>query len=173
MADGKIYITISDTRGGSNGGEQLNSSSNPSSVVQTAQSKKGTSDITKILALKAFDTAIGIANQAASYSIGNIGNFTGNYQQQRDIQSNLTIVNTVVGYGETAVSGFMMGGGGISGAIVAAVMVTAKAGTDLFNKFLEIQADQINNRKINRNIEFMRNRLGLEGLTNGSRSGGY
>lgn len=172
MADGKIYITISDTRGGSTGGEQLNSSSNPAIQQQTTK-KSGSSDLQKILALKAFDAAVGIAEQSVNYTISNIGNFTGNYQAQRDTQVAMSMLSEIIGVGETAASAYMMGGGGVSGAVVAAVAVTIQTGMKIYNKVLEINTEKFENRRINRNIEYMRNRLGLEGLTNGSRSGGY
>lgn len=164
MADGKIYITISDTRGGSGAGVSNDADTGGSDKKQTI------TDFAKHKFLHLVDNE---AKTFVNYSIGNIGNFTGNYQAQRDAQTAMSMMSEMINIGSSAVTAFASFGGGMQGGIAAAITVAATVTTKAINFGLQEYAEQFNNRRINRNIDYMRNRLGLEGLTNGSRSGGY
>ena len=60
--------------------------------------------------------------------------------------------------------------GGWIGALVATAVFGISKGV---NFGLQERAEQIQQRNTNRNLEMMRQRLGIDGLQNGSRTGGY
>ena len=171
MADGKIYITISDNRGANNEVETAN-----------AEARGGSSNQGKTaLGLMAFnkfvDFAQGQANQYANFTIGNIGNFTGSYSAQKDMEATMRAINFVSNLGISTIGTFVqftaMTGNPVVGGVAAAINATLQIGTSLINFGYQEKVEQFNMRRTNRNIALMRERLGLEGLTNGSRSGGY
>ena len=160
MSDGKIYITISDTRNGSGGGV--------SPDTQNEQSQDKESAVGKYLQHRFFNFVEGQAKQFVNYTVSNIGNFTGNYQAQRDVQVIMDNASFLINLGTSIVAGAKMGGAW--GAVLAgAITVGSKA----INFGYQEYSEQFQNRKVNRNIDMMRRRLGLEGLTDGSRTGGY
>ena len=166
MADGKIYITISDSRGGSGAGVS-------SDADGASAGNKKEKSIGKFVQKRFFDLVESEAKQVVNFSIGNIGDFYGNYQTQNDIQSAMRGVNFIINLATSAGGAFVTFGGGVQGAIAAAVAVAATTISTGVNLGMEIQKDKFNNRRINKNIEIMRQRIGLEGLTDGSRTGGY
>ncbi len=163
MADGKIYITISDTRGGSGAGVSNDADSGG----------KNQKSIGKFFYHKFTSLVESEAKQIINYTVGNIGNFTGNYQAQRDIQVAVNIVSDVINIGTSAVGAFVAFGGQATGGIAAAIVVSTALVSKGFSTGMEIYKDSFENKKTNRNIEYMRLRLGLEGLIDGSRTGGY
>lgn len=164
MADGKIYITISDTRGGSGAGVSNDADTGGSDKNQT---------IADFAKHKFFHLIESEARTFVNYSIGNIGNFTGNYQMQRDVQQTFGILSEMINIGSASVTAFKAFKGGTQGAIAAAITAAATIAGKAINFGMKEYQEQFENRRTNRNIELMRNRLGLEGLTNGNRSGGY
>lgn len=159
MADGKIYITISDRRGGSGAGV--------SSDADTESSKKETS-VGKYVQHRFFNFMEGQAKRFVSYSVGNIGNFTGNYQAQRDIEVTVGALSFAINLASAAYTGAKAGGW--VGAVVALTTATLSEGANIgYREYSE----WFQNKKDNHNIDMMRKRLGLEGLTDGSRTGGY
>lgn len=167
MADGKIYITISDTRGGSN-----------DVATADAEAKSTTNNNGKTaLGLMAFNKFInfaeGQANQYVNYTVGNIGNFTGSYQAQKDMEFLVRTINFATNLGISTIGSFVMFGGGVQGGVAAALTAGAIIGTEIISNLYRENTEAFNMRRTNRNIALMRERLGLEGLTNGSRSGGY
>lgn len=161
--DGKIYITISDSRFGRNKAE--------ADEQQNLDNEKDKKDNTlqKFLQHKFFNVIQSQAKQAVNYTVSNIGNFTGNYQTQRDVQQSLEILNWVTGTATAAYTVAKSGGGWVG----ALVTVAVSAGSGLISAGYREYSEQFQNKKTNRNIEMMRNRLGLQGLTDGSRTGGY
>lgn len=164
MADGKIYITISDTRGGSGAGVSNDAD------TEASGSKKSLKDFAEH---KFFHLIENEAKQYVNYSIGNIGNFTGNYQAQRDTEAAVNVVNEVIGIGVATLGAFVQFGPGPSGAAAAAIVAATAISTKGVNMLLQEKSIQFENKKVNRNIDIMRNRIGLEGLTNGGRTGNY
>lgn len=156
MADGKIYITISDTRGGSGAGV--------SNDTDNKEQKQQTLD--QLIKHNFFNFLDSQAKQAINYSIGNIGNFTGNYQAQRNAEQQLAAVNFLINLGSAIYTGFKTGGG--PGAAIAAAVTI---GSQTINMAYSYRSESFENKKINRNIDMMRKRLGIEGLTDGSRTG--
>lgn len=172
MADGKIYITISDTRGGSN-----------DVATADAEAKSVANNNGKTaLGLMAFNKFISLAesqaNQYVNYTVGNIGNFTGSYQAQKDAELLLKAINFTTNLGISTVGSFVQftalsGGNAMVGGIAAAITATIMIGSEIATNVYRENTEAFNMRRTNRNIALMRERLGLEGLTNGSRSGGY
>lgn len=159
--DGKIYITISDTRNGSGGGVS------PDVPNQPQSDKDKGSNLADFAKHKFFNFIQSEAKQFVNFSVNNIGNFTGNYQAQRDAQANLEAAGFLINLGTSIAAGAKMGGGW--GALIAGtITIASKAISIGYSAY----ADDFNNRKINRNMEYMRMRLGLDGLTDGSRTGG-
>lgn len=157
--DGKIYITISDTRGGKGAGVSNDSDKKSDKKENTAL---------KFARHKFFNFVENEARTIANYSISNIGNFTGDYMAQYEIQASIEMISFAVDLGMAAATGAKIGGG-IGAAVAVGVELTAKG----ISKALSINSEIFEYKKINRNIDIMRERLGLEGLTNGGRTGGY
>lgn len=162
MSDGKIYITISDTRYGSGGGV---SSDTPGATENDDKE----SVLSKYARHRFFNMIESNAKQFVNYSVNNIGNFTGNYQAQRDAQATLSAANFLINLGTSMYAGAKMTKSWV-GAVVAGAITIAQTG---INFGYQMYSDILENKRTNRNIDIMRTRLGLEGLTDGSRTGGY
>lgn len=166
MADtGKIYITISDTRGGSGSGRTPDV---PNSQPNQDEEEQKTGMLNQYVRHRFFNFVEAQAKQAVNYAVGNIGNFTGNYQRQEDAQRSMENISTAINIVNSVYVGAKAGG-----AVGAVVSFAISLGSVLINSAYRIHSEQFQNRKDNRNIEMMRNRLGLQGLTDGSRTGGY
>lgn len=163
MADGKIYITISDKRGeGSN-------TSNLSANSSSARAKSKTSDEKNLFLdyakYELFNFVKSQAQTLVNYTMGNIGNFTGNYQVQRNISDGMKISNMVKSVAMASIAGSQYGpGGAVIGAAIA-------AGSIVTNTYLEARTYQIEINKQNNAIRENRKLTGLDALTNSSRSG--
>lgn len=162
MADGKIYITITD--------EPVSGKTTSTSTSGSTQDKKDENDNKNSLfgdfaKHQFFNFVESQAKQFISYSIGNIGNFTGNYQSQRQVQETLKIGNMIKGIAMSVVAGSKFG---LPGALIAGSIAIASTAINLAyeNHTLDVQTKQQN-----REIAMMRQLSGLDGLTNGSRWG--
>ena len=153
--NGRIYVTISDKREGAN---------QPSTPTPTPVSTPGASkDIKKdknnnIMVHQLRNWIISEAKQIVNTSIANIGNFTGNYQAQRN-------VNNIVNAGNIAV------GLVTSAALFGPVGFAMAVGTLAINYGLSEYTGYFANKKQNREITIMRDISGLNSLTNGGRIG--
>lgn len=164
MADGKIYITITD--------EPVSSRATSANISGAQQPDKKSENDNKnslfgdFAKHQFFNFVESQAKQFISYSIGNIGNFTGNYQTQRQIQETLKIGNMAKNIGMATLSGAMTFG--LPGALIAGGIAIASTAINLAyeNHVLDVQTKQQN-----REIAMMRKISGLDGLTNGSRWG--
>lgn len=155
--DGKIYITISDTRDGSGGG-----------VGNDADDKKKTT-IGDFAKHKFFNLIQSEAKQLVNTSINNIGYFTGNYQAQRDAQVGMNLLNMLINMGTSAYAGFKATGTW-QGAVIAVAVSTISQG---INIGVTTHRELTEVKRNNAEVKILRERLGLESLTNGSRTGGY
>lgn len=105
------------------------------------------------------------AKQAISYSINNIGNFTGDYEEQRHISALLEVAGKVASIGTAAWAGAKATGspyGAIIGAIVATASITIN---DVRAEYLKAYADA----KKNFTIRQLRERSGMYSLMDGNR----
>lgn len=153
MADGKIYITITDEPVGNNGTD----------TKETKEEKEKGSLFGDFAKHQFFNFIESQAKQFMNYSIGNIGNFTGNYQTQRQIQESLRIGNMVKGIGMAMIAGAKFG---LPGALIAGGIAIA---SQAINLAYEDHALTVQTKQQNREIDMMRKISGLDGLTNGSR----
>ena len=153
--DGKIYIYLTDKK--IDGGQ-------PNSEPEKPEKEKTISPTIQFLQHEMFHFAKQQATQMFNYTIENIGNFTGNYQQQRDIQATLSAANTL---SNIAITGITVG---LTINPFAGVIASAVAATSLAINYG--RQERLNNfmvKRQNREIEIMRDISGLNSLTNGGR----
>lgn len=162
MDEGKIYITISDTRGG--GGEPTPSPETPTPKEPKEEKEKNL--LGDFLKHKFFNMVEDQAKQMVNYTIGNIGNFTGDYQAQREIETSMKVANMGVSLVTAFMGGMTATGGNILGGVAAVGFMVASQG---INIALQEHANKVSNRNQNYNIEQLRNISGLDALTNGGR----
>lgn len=150
----KIYIVITDQRpDGNNGanGSRQQDDDNRNSIKRYAEHQ--------------FYNFIKSESQTAvNYTINNIGNFTGNYQVQREVQNVVKHANGLVSLGESAIYGASIGGLAGAGIAVGVSLVSS-----LINFGLESYAIGVAEKKTNYAIEQLRARSGLNTLNDGSR----
>ena len=104
------------------------------------------------------------AKQMVNYSLQNIGNFTGDYNAQRNVNYALSAMGVIGSIGLGAWNGLKIGG-----PIGALVGATTVATAQVVNFGLQLKSQNIETRKQNYSIEQMRQLSGLDGRTNGSR----
>lgn len=155
-ADGKIYITISDTRTGEGGGDKEPKEKKP---------RRTQEEILRDFAKHQFFNFIeNEAKQMVNYSLSNIGNFTGDYNAQRQVNFARSAINVATGLVTSAYMGFAVGGP--VGALIGAGI---SAASQVINFGLQLNSESIEIKKQNYNIQQLRQLSGLDGLTNGSR----
>ena len=162
--DGKIYITISDTRGGK-GGPGTNPNISPDGKKEKEDDKNLLSDYAKH---QFFNLIKSQATQAVNYTISNIGNFTGNYTAQVHVSEAMSMLNDFKNLGLSAYVGFKVAGPW--GAVIAAGTQVVSKGVNIVQ---QIVAGYAENTRINKNISQLRTRAGLNSTNNGSRGTEY
>lgn len=154
----KIYIVITDQRPDNNGIGGASTGSN-------ADNDKSERNQLKRYAEHQFYNFIKSESQTAvNYTINNIGNFTGNYQTQREMQNVVGHASRLVSLGESIIYGASIGG--IAGAGIAAGVTLVSS---LINFHLESYSIGVAEKKANYAIEQLRARSGLNTLNDGSR----
>lgn len=153
--NGKIYITISDKRTdgsgiGGDGGSGRNGYSG------TTSQKSGKGQFASYLLHKTLDFAKNEAMNMINYSINNIGNFTGNFVGQRHIQQ------TIQGAKMLGNIAMATASGGWVGLVVSVASQATNIGLSEYQQYFE-------NRRLNHNIDMLRNLSGLNQLSDGSR----
>lgn len=158
-ADGKIYIIVTDRLPGG------------TSPVPEPQEPEGSgsgggngSTMLHWARSRMLNTVKSAAIGAASYAISNIGNFTGDYEAQADVQNAISAVRSFVSIGMSAMAGFKMGGPW--GAVIGASLELANQGVNYVGTQISMH---IQNQKTNYSLEQLRNRSGLNALKDGSR----
>ena len=159
-ADGKIYIVITDKMPG---GAQPGPGSAPTQDGDRSDGPGG-----ELLKHWARDRLISTAKQAAvssvMYTLGNIGNFTGDYITQTHVNDSIANIRGIMGLGAATVSGFMMGGP--IGAVIGATLSVINTGVSSIER---IHSARVQNRKVNYEIEQLRDRVGMNAVLDGSR----
>lgn len=154
MADGKIYITITDK---------------PLSDNETEEEKEAKKKGKTVgeYAMHQFMHLVKEQSQkVVNYAVSNIGYYTGNYQAQRDMESAISVGRSLIGLGEAYYAGLIATKGAVAGGIVG----LAVAGVSMaITKGLEVKRDIEDNRRQNVRVDRLRDISGLNGLTNGSR----
>ena len=150
----KIYIVITDQRpdgnNGANGSRQ--------------QDDDNRNPIKRYAEHQFYNFIKSESQTAVNYTINNIGNFTGNYQVQREVQNVVKHANGLVSLGESAIYGASIGGLAGAGLAVGVSLVSS-----LINFGLESYSIGIAEKKTNYAIEQLRARSGLNTLNDGSR----
>ena len=171
MADGKIYITISDKRLDSGTGTSSVSSGRGSSGSSGgSRSIAGSSDDKDFYELlgryaehQLFHSFKSLVTQSVNFSLNNIGNFTGDYITQRQVNVLRQAASGVVSVGLSTIAGARFGP---AGALVGfgVGMTSLVAGT-----IFEHKATQVEVAKTNYSIAQLRDRVGLNTIYEGSR----
>lgn len=159
MADGKIYITISDTRKGGSGDI-------PSPEAEEKKKKEKENPLAKFAQHKFFNFIESQTKQAVNYTINNIGNFTGDYVKQQHIQDTMNIANSLISIGSAAAAGLTYSGGSIYGALIGAGIAVISQGINYGQQYA---AGYQENARQNRDVAQLRTRAGLNSTNNGSR----
>ena len=157
MADGKIYIIVTDQLPGGSGEPQPNGQ----------KDKKEEASLKDFAQHRFFNLVESQARQAINYSINNIGNFTGDYVKQQHIQDAMQVVSFLSDIGVSAIAGAKYGAWGI--AIAVGVTVLGKGITT----YEQLAAGNNENVRRNREISQLRLRAGVSSTTNGSRGTEY
>lgn len=158
MADGKIYIIVTDQLPG--GGGPL--------VPDKPKEKEKESALGDYARHRFFNFIESQAKQALNYSISNIGNFTGDYVKQQQVANLVSFINFGVEFGNAIYSGFKYGGG-YGAAVGAAIVIASKAinmGQDWLSNAAEVGRQ-------NRAINQLRERVGMNNTNNGNRGTEY
>lgn len=162
MTDGKIYIVITDQRPGGNPNTPGPTVINNNGGSEEKEKKDVLGEYAKHHFFSFMKQQF---TQAVNYQISNLGNFHGNYQLQRNITALKSDISKLVSIGMAAKAGFMFGGGPV-GAIIGASIATVAS---VINREYENKSIAIENFQTNYRISQLRNRAGLNQLTNGSR----
>jgi len=157
-ADGKIYITISDKREGS-----TSQGNQAAAQTEDATSEKE-SIVSKFIEHKVFNFIQSEAKTMVNYSLANIGNFTGDYDTQREVSATLNAISSLWNIGTATFTGAKVGG--VGGAIASLIVST---GIQAVSYGLQEKSNGFANYKENYNIEKLRQISGLDGTTNGGR----
>lgn len=157
--NGRIYITISDKRNGGGGGD--------GDDEKEKKHKKSDEEVLADYIKHSFFSMIkSQAKQMVNYTVSNIGNFTGDYQAQREIQASMQSLNVGVSLATAFLGGTIATGGNPIGGVVATV-ITATA--QAVNFGLQEHTNRVVTRNQNYNISQLREISGLDALTNGGR----
>ena len=163
--DGTIYITITDERGSGGGGATPKPTPTPKDVEKQAQENSDNNSALGEYARVSFYNFVNAqAQQFVNYAIGNIGNFTGDYNKQRQVQQMVTVGNTLKSIGMSVAAGVTMGGA-VGGIIAGAIAVTTQAVNFAYSEY----SNNFAVAKQNRELTQLRKLTGLDSLTNGSR----
>lgn len=103
------------------------------------------------------------AQRTVNLTISNIGNFTGNYQTQREIQNVVGHANNLMNLGKSMIAGAAFGPAGM------AIAAGTYAVSSLINFGLESASIWVAEKKANYAIDQLRERSGLNTLNDGSR----
>lgn len=156
--DGKLYIIITDEAQGGGG-------PNPKPVPpRPTDEEKQKEQQYNFITHQFYNFIDGQAKQFVNYAINNIGNFTGNYQTQANVQTAMNLGKQMLGILSATAVGAAQGGavGAIAGFLIS-------AGSTVINYAYGDYSYGIEVKKQNRNTEELRKLSGLDSRTNGSR----
>ena len=150
MADGKIYITITD--------EPISETSGGTQAQKEKKDKKQKKQDQLNYQFNEFikEEAIKFAN----YQISNIGFYTGNYQAQREVAGAMAIGYKIINIGNAVARSIAWG---------SPIPTIIAVGSMAINTGLEIVKSIEQNKRQNYEINILRDISGLSNKTNGSR----
>ena len=155
MSDGKIYITISDKRGGEG---------KPAEPMEGGASDKKENTFSSWAKHQFLSMVKQQAIGNLNYAISNIGNFTGDYNAQRSATFAMQLANEATSFGLSVLAGAKMGG--LPGAVVGAVLYAGNKTIQTAQQYALIQLKQ---RQTDYSIDQIRMRAGLNPYLDGSR----
>lgn len=162
--NGKLYIIITDK-------PEIQTSTTETQTTTTSvsnrkiQSTSGNdSSVASFATHEFYHFMKSTATEIVNWSISNIGNFTGDYVKQANVQKTINLASKVAGIGMAVASGAQVAGPW--GALIAGTI--AVAGTAI-SIGLEDRANAFQAYKTNREISQLRELSGLNPLTNGGR----
>lgn len=153
----KIYITISDKRGV--GGLSTDGSNKNGGKDQDTESLFGS-----YVKHEVFNFVKQQAKKVVDYSLGNIGNFTGDYTTQRQVNTSLSALSQGLGIALSTKVGFKVGG--VPGALIGFAIGVAATG---ITNALQDNTQKNENYRTNYQIAQLRERAGLNVYKDGSR----
>ena len=158
--DGKLYIIVTD---------HLPSGDNGQIDPNEKKEDKKESPLLKFAQHQFFNFVESQAKQALSFTVSNIGNFTGNFEAQRTASVLVELAGRAANIATSAVTAFAAGGGGYTGAIAAGIAVATSVASytisDVRAEYMRAWED----KKKNYAIENLRKRTGMYSLMDGSR----
>lgn len=153
----KLYITISDERG-KGGGTPI-----PTPEPKPKQEEEKDGLLRRYVEHEAFHLLKQQVSQGVNFALGNIGNFTGNYLVQRDVNNAKQFVSDLLSIGTLTLAGAKFG---LPGAAVGfAVGVISNASSKVYQAI----ETSVETQKQNYAIEQLQNRSGLNTTKDGSR----
>lgn len=157
----QLYITITDKRGEGGGGTIPTPT--PTSTSSVKDDEKNDSLLRRYAEHEMFHLVKGTTVKAVNYSISNIGNFTGDYIEQKQINEIKGVVSKLTTIGVSTLAGAKYG---IVGAAVGFAVGVGSV-------FVDYIFDDMSNRnsiaRNNLNIRMLRDRVGLNTIYDGSR----
>ena len=164
MADktDKLYITLTDNRGqGENGG--TNGKPTPQSTASNQSNNSNDNALMRYAEHQMFHLVKSATTRAVNFSLANIGNFSGDYIAQRNVNAIKQEIEGVITIGMTTLAGAKYGP--VGAAIGFVVGVSSLAMGTVFEEI----TNSFENSKANFNIEMLRERVGLNTIYDGSR----
>lgn len=166
--DGKLYIIITDqpvVNSTQTITENTTTTEEPqkNKQIKTTQTKEN-SNTYNFAAHQFYNLVTQTATEIVNWSISNIGNFSGDYIKQANVQKAIGLTSKILGIGMAAFHGGMAGGP--IGALVAGTVALVGTGVSIA---LEDRANSFQVQKQNREIAQLRELSGLNPLTNGGR----
>lgn len=157
----KLYITISDNRGGG--------TTPPTPQTAKEKEEKESGSLLADYAQHEFLHLIkSTGKNMVGFGVSQIGFLYGNYLQQENVSVALNLAGKVQSVAMSAYAGFKATGGSVWGAVIGAgVSITSET----ISTFQQFHTAQINNNRLNHNVEMLRMRSGLDDLNNGGRTG--
>lgn len=157
MADGKIYIIVTDQLPGGQG--PLPPDTPDSGKEKTKENKFESWATHQFLNLVKQQVI-----QNITFTVNNIGNFTGDYQAQRDAQLSLSLLQEGMNLGLSIYAGYKIGN--IPGAAIAAGVYAVNKTISTVQEYRLIDLQQ---KQSNYSIQQLKNRSGLNSNRDGSR----
>ena len=152
---GKLYITISDERG--NGTPGVSNGTKKDNDVQKENL------LSRYIEHEAFHIVKQQTMKAVDFSLGNIGNFTGDYITQQKINDMRSNLSSLMAIGMTTLAGAKYG---VVGAVIGfSVGAISQVSSGIYETIEKTTA----NKKQNYEIAQIRDRAGLNSVLDGSR----
>lgn len=157
--DGKIYIVITDKAP-----NQSQASISNNQIVNNTPTKQNDNLISHWARDRIISTITSSMTRATMYQLSNIGNFTGNYIAQTNINNGLQGINALKGIVMSGVAGFQVGN--VMGALMGVSLSLINTGV---GGLLNMNSLMVQNKQTNYEIAQLRDRAGLNALKDGSR----